>query len=48
MSVPTWGDWIKHIGLVAFRALSAYYLVFGFRKLLVWVCSGFVATSRGD
>ena len=43
---PTWLDWIKHIALVAFSAVFAYYLVFAFWKLLVWVCSGFVATSE--
>jgi hypothetical protein len=46
MSAPTLEDWIKHIGLVAFSAVLAYYLVCAARKLLVWVCSGFVATSR--
>ena len=43
---PTWSDWITHMALVLLCAVLAYYLVLAVRRLLVWVCSGFVATSR--
>jgi hypothetical protein len=43
---PTWSDWITHMALVLLCAVSAYYLVLAVRKLLVWVCSGFVAPPK--